>query len=181
VERIINKEQTKDNEINYNQTSIIMGINQWFAALFSAIACVPIAGSAGFIKTTKLVNRLPFIIGSVGLALSSFFPFITYFFAAIPAPVGYATVFISFSTMVGIGLKEYTAVSFTDENLFIIGFSFMIGIGSMLIPIHALVNLPQFLMTIANNGLVLGVITCMVLEQVSKYKHKDSKAAGSSI
>ena len=102
----------------------------------------------------------------------SFFPMITLFFSSLPIPVGYATVFLSFSTMIGIGLKEYQSVMKDERKLFIIGLSLMAGMSSMFIPPLALAHVPRFLVTLLNNGLVLGVILCILLEQGLKISEK---------
>jgi xanthine/uracil permease len=156
----------------YNRSGLIMGVNQMLAGLFSAIGSVPLSITAGFIHTTKMKEKLPFIIGS-GLILGmSFFPIITMFFASLPIPVGYATLFLSFSNMIGIGLKEYASVGTGERNLFIIGISLMVGIGSLFIPTESLLHLPRFLAPLMNNGLVLGVITCILLEQGIRLKDR---------
>lgn len=158
--------------VNYTRSSIVMGINQALAGLFSTVGFVPISYTAGFILTTKMKERLPFIVGSIFIMGMSFFPMITLFFSSLPIPVGYATVFLSFSTMIGIGLKEYQSVMKDERRLFIIGLSLMAGMGSMFIPPLALAHVPRFLVTLLNNGLVLGVILCILLEQGLKISEK---------
>jgi xanthine/uracil permease len=164
VEKVVQPEQPA----NYTRSSIVMGINQALAGLFSTVGFVPISYTAGFILTTKMKERMPFIVGSILILAMSFFPLITLFFSSLPIPVGYATVFLSFSTMIGIGLKEYQSVIHEERKTFIIGLSLMAGMGSMFIPPLALAHVPRFLVTLMNNGLVLGVILCILLEQGMK-------------
>ena len=65
----------------FKQAGIITGINQLLGGLFSAIGPVAISGSAGFIATTNIYKRLPFILGSSFIIVVSIFPKITSFFA----------------------------------------------------------------------------------------------------
>ena len=153
-----------------------MGINQWLAGLFSAVACVPISGTAGFMATTNIVTRLPFILGSVIIMGLSLFPQLTAFFASVPAPVGFATLFLPFANMIGMGLKEYVSVSPGEREYLIIGFSLMIGIGTMAIPASALQGLPSLLLPVANNGLVLGTLTAILLEQAFHFYDRKQQA-----
>jgi xanthine/uracil permease len=173
VEKAYESENEKYEPINYNRSSIIMGLNTWIAGLFSAVASVPISGASGFILTTKMFSRLAFILGNAFIIIISFFPPLTFFFAGIPAPVGYATIFLPFSSMIGLAFREYKSELKSDINLFIISTSLMVGIGSLFIPASALKEWPSIIVTLLSNGLIMGMLTCMALEQF--YKRKDSK------
>ncbi|MDK2799121.1 MAG: hypothetical protein PWP27_682 [Clostridiales bacterium] len=80
-------------------------------------------------------------------------------------PVGYATIFLASSNMINMALKEYSAATANEYKMFIISTSLMVGIGSMFVPVEALQYVPSFLASLLNNGLILGVITCILLEQ----------------
>lgn len=166
VESVLKKQTNMYQPPNDNRASIVMGFNQWFAGLFGAVAPVPISGTAGFLMTTQIVERLPFILANILLVLISFFPSVTAVVANLPTPVGYAVVFLPIASLAGLGLREYQSISLGERELFIISASLMIGIGSLFVPASSLASLPDFLKTVANNGLILGMITCMLLEQL---------------
>ncbi|WP_026676231.1 purine/pyrimidine permease [Fictibacillus gelatini] len=170
VEKTYKNAKVSTTPIPFNRVTVMMGINTWIAGIFSAVACVPISATAGFILTTKIYQRLPFLIGSMIMLVVSFFPALTHFFANLPAPVGYATMFLPFSSLIAIAFNEYRLLNFTENTSLIISISLMIGIGSLFIPASALTGLPSLLTTILNNGLVLGMIVCMILERVLKNK-----------
>ncbi|MBN3554791.1 purine/pyrimidine permease [Fictibacillus nanhaiensis] len=172
VEKAYETEKKDYEPINYNRSSIMMGINTWIAGLFSAVASVPISGAAGFILTTKMFSKLAFIIGNALIILISFLPPLTFFFAGIPAPVGYATIFLPFSSMIGLAFKEYKSELKSENNLFIISTSLMVGFGSLFIPAAALKEWPNIIVTLLSNGLIMGMLTCMILEQF--YKRRNS-------
>ncbi|MDT2273608.1 purine/pyrimidine permease [Paenibacillus larvae] len=48
------------------------------------MGCVPISGTAGFVLTTGIYQRLPFIIASFFMIRISFFPVLTSFFLPFP-------------------------------------------------------------------------------------------------
>ncbi|MGM7685049.1 purine/pyrimidine permease [Cytobacillus sp. Hm23] len=163
------QEHTKNYEaVNYNKASFVMGIIQWLSGIFSAIGSVPISGSAGFIAMTKIINRLPFILGNVFIILLSFIPMFTTYAAMIPEPVGYAILFYPFTIMIGLALKDYQSTQLGDREYFIIGFSLLVGIGLLFIPGQAINELPSMLRPIINNGLVVGTVICITLDQVIK-------------
>ncbi|HET7658045.1 MAG TPA: purine/pyrimidine permease, partial [Bacillales bacterium] len=73
---------------SYNRPGFVMGINQMLAGLFSCVGGVPMSSAAGFISTTKIRERLPFLLGSAAVLVISLFPSVMAFFASIPMPVG---------------------------------------------------------------------------------------------
>lgn len=162
---VVKKVSESKEEPNYNKASFFMGINQILAGVFSSVGFVPVSSAAGFITTTKIKDKLPFIGGALLILIISFFPPVTLFFASLPVPVGYATIFLAFSNLIVMALKEYSTVLDDSSRLSIIGCSLMIGIGSMFVPVEALKTVPKFLTSVLNNGLILGVITCIILEQ----------------
>lgn len=153
--------------LDYNRAGWVMGINQILAGIFSTLGFVPVTTSAGFIITTKIKEKLPFIIGSMIVVFISFFPPITLFFSSIPTPVGYAVTFLPFSNLIVMALREYEKMKGEDER-FIAAVSIIVGVGAMFISSESLKYLPRFLAPLFNNGLMMGVITSMVLQEINK-------------
>lgn len=114
------------------------------------------------------------MIGSGAIVLMSLFPAIPVLFSTLPTPVAYAVVVLPFANILMVGLKEIAKSLDNDQNMFIVGLSLMVGVGSMLIPSVATVELPHYLIPLMNNGLILGVLTCIGLEQTLKLwdKHR---------
>ncbi|GGH86121.1 purine/pyrimidine permease [Pullulanibacillus pueri] len=148
------------------RTSFIMGLNQILSGLFPTIGGVPISGSAGFILTTRIKDRLPFLIGSLIILILSFFPVIMGFFAALPAPVGYATLFISMAGIIGLGLQSLKGELHNEKKVTVVCLSIMAGTGILLLPQSALQGLPSVLSSLLHNGLVVGVVIAVILDQL---------------
>lgn len=157
-------------KVNYNRSGFVMGINHFISGIFSTVGGIPISAAAGFIFTTKIKEKLPFLIGSALIMMMSFFPAVMGFFASLPVPVGYATLFLSISSLIGIGLQEYRSVLDNEHARFIAGISLMAGIGTMFVPGEAWEHLPGGITSIFNNGLILGVLVCIAAEQFMKKK-----------
>lgn len=155
-------------KINYNRSSFIMGINHIIAGCFSVIGSVPIAGVAGFIETTKVKEKLPYLIGSAAILLMSFFPIIMTFLASLPVPVGYATLFLSISSLAGIGINALKPALTELHGPSILSLSLMAGFGLTVLPEKALDQLPDAVTSFISNGLIIGVIICILLEQLFK-------------
>lgn len=156
-------EAPPQSENYYNRSSFVLGINHVLAGLFSTAGFVPVAFSAGFIITTRIKERLPFIIGSFLIFAISFFPVITHVFSLIPVPVGFAVSLLSFSRLMSLGIKEYASGPGNERQALIIGISLMIGMGCMFISSEALTHVPTFLVSVLNNGMIMGVLACILL------------------
>ncbi|MFF2480350.1 purine/pyrimidine permease [Paenibacillus sp. NPDC058071] len=163
----------------YRRSGIVMGVNQLLSGAFSAVGCVSNSHSAGFVASTRMTKRLPFIIGCLLLIVAGFFPFLTTSLASVPVPVAFAVIFYSFAHLLSAGLKELGAVLHDEKKLTIVAFSLFAGVGSMFIPAASLAQLPDVLKPILNNGLVVGVLASIVLEQA--WKWKDTLSSGSGI
>jgi xanthine/uracil permease len=172
VEKVVKTDESADR----NRSVLVMGGSQMLSGVFSTVGFVPLSYTAGFILTTKMKEKLPFLLGSLLLLLISFFPPVTMWFASIPVPVGYASVFLSFANMIGMGLKELADTGLDERNRYVVGISLMTGMGSMFLPAAFLSQLPAFISPLASNGLLVGVFTCILLEQATKVR--DDAGAG---
>ncbi|PEA27678.1 purine permease [Bacillus cereus] len=164
VQKVVSKYEEDAAPDRFKQAGIITGINQLLGGLFSAIGPVAISGSAGFIATTNIYKRLPFMLGSSFIILVSIFPKITSFFAAIPVAVGYAAIYPVFASMIGLAFREYDTVQNKERLFKVAGLSIFTGVGVMFIPAEAFSTLPPFLASFLSNGLVLGSVMAILLE-----------------
>ena len=142
------------------------GVNTILSGGLSVVGLVPLSVSAGFIMTTGIRARLPFIIGAVLIAISGLLPFVGQFFAMLPAEVAYAATFIPFAQMLSFGVRDLMGVEPSNRNLLIIGMTMMVGVGVMFLPPDALSSLAPWARNLFANGLLVGLILCLLLEHV---------------
>lgn len=164
-----------------NRAGIVSGVIHLLAGTFNAIGSVPISGTAAFISQTKNTNRTPFIIGNVLIVLISLSPVVTSFFAALPIAVGYAALVPTFGFgTIGIALNQLDQVSDKTTRNLAVGACWFIGIGVMFLPSTAFAGLNPLLRTICSNGLIVGAIVVIVLEQILKRtaKSREKTAIG---
>lgn len=171
VKQVVKPEKTE----SMRKVSFIMGINQILAGIFPTVGGVPISGSAGFILTTRIKERLPFLIGAAIILIMSFFPVITVFFAALPAPVGYATLFVSMAGILGLGMNTVKQDLGNEKKILVISVAIMVGCGVLLLPGETLTALPSVIQSLLHNGLVVGVVVAMILDQVFGRQVKRNK------
>ncbi|MCY8980101.1 purine/pyrimidine permease [Bacillus halotolerans] len=155
-----------------------------FAAAFShllsglsgAIAPVPISGAAGFIETTKMPSKKPFVLGSMLVVLISVIPFFMNAFASLPSPVGFAVNFVVFSAMVGLAFAEFDSYEKSELKRVraVIGISLLTGVGIMFVPESALKDMHPVFISLLSNGLVLGTLAAIAIDQFQLWRRRKS-------
>jgi len=157
-----------------NRSSWVGGLSNAVSALFSTVGMVPLSISAGFIQMTGQKRLMPFLIACAALVIVSFFPILTSFLAMLPGPVAYAAMLASFTQMVGIGLRSLWSREPDQRRLTIIGVSISLGTGVMFLPPEVFVHVPSVLQYVAGNGLMVGTLIALILEQVWRERPKKS-------
>ncbi|MED4600822.1 purine/pyrimidine permease [Paenibacillus validus] len=144
---------------------LISGVSTILASVFSTIATVPFSVSSGFVRTTGQTRMLPFFIACLAFAAASFFPFVYAFLSTLPEPVANAAMLALFSQMVGIGISSVLKETLDQRRLTILGLSLTLGTGVMFLPQAVFSGLPTVLQYIMSNGVLVGILTALLLEQ----------------
>lgn len=159
----------------FTKSGFVSGFNQLLGGVFSAIGSVPISGAAGFVSATRMYSIIPFIMGSAMIIIISLIPKVMNLFASLPAPVGYAVTTVIFIKMVGLALGEYRKEHDLERIHFVTGISFIIGVGAMFVPASAFNHVPVVVASILNNGLILGTVIGILVEQTILFKRRKNK------
>ena len=77
---------------------------------------------------------------------------------------------VIFSLILGQGLKEFKKVDIGNREAYIIGISMICGMGVMFLPDETFDAFPKMLHFILSNGLVVGTVMAMALEQIFRKK-----------
>ncbi|SFK12669.1 Xanthine/uracil permease [Halobacillus dabanensis] len=157
-----------------NKGSSFLGVNHGITAIFSAVANVSLASSSGFMQLTGQKGKRPFLYASLLLVVFSFSPPIVAFISGIPAPVANAALLATFVQLMGLGLSNMTSEPLDERRLTILGISFLLGIGLMFLPSEAFAGVPPILQNLLSNGLLVGTVLVIVLNQVWKVSNKSS-------
>ncbi|MTH55610.1 purine permease [Bacillus mangrovi] len=173
VQALYGKE--KEDRHRGKRAGFFAGISHIISGAAGAVGPVPISGAAGFITTTGNGARLPFIIANLMIMAMSMLPAVLNLFAALPAPVGFAVQFVVFSGMIGMALRQLNETADKERMLYAMGIALLAGTGAMYVPPEAFKGFPPVLISIFNNGLILGTITAIAADQLTlkfgKHKH----------
>lgn len=166
--------KTSDYRKQINHGTALSGINTSLSGIFSSIANVPVASSAGFIALTGQKDKKPFIYANLLLILIAFFPPIVSIISSIPAPIANATLMASFIHLVTLGFQNVSLQPLDFRKCTILGIAYLIGMGTMFLPTEIFFDLPSFAQNVLSNGLLVGTSVAIIIEQLWKEK-TDSK------
>ncbi|MFC4403034.1 purine/pyrimidine permease [Gracilibacillus xinjiangensis] len=158
--------QKKDFRKEVNQGTIFSGINHSLAGIFSSIANVPLATSAGFIGLTGQKRKMPFIYASILLVIIALFPPVVALISSIPSPIANAALMASFVQLVGLAVNNVTLENLDTRKMTIVGVAYLFGMGTMFLPTEVFAEFPSYLQNLLSNGLLVGTAIVIVLEQL---------------
>lgn len=160
---------SKENEKKtLNRGVWVGGISHVISSLFSTIGIVPLPASAGFIQLTGQNKIKSFLIASIILAAISFIPSVVNFISMLPGPIANAAVLATFVQMVGISIQSILREELNQRRLTILGITLLISLGVMFLPETAFSEIPSSLQYIISNGLLVGTMSVILLEQFWK-------------
>ncbi|CAM5796025.1 MULTISPECIES: purine/pyrimidine permease [Brevibacillus] len=158
--------QTPPTVSQYNRGGVFTGVSHMLSGVSGVVGMIPLSIAAAVIETTKMAARLPFLVAMAGMMLIGLLPAVSQFLAALPTPVAYAGMFITYTQLLGFGLKDIASVKLDTRAITVAGSSILVGIGVMFVPTTAWQHLPSLASFLFGNGLLLGVLVSLVLEHV---------------
>ncbi len=164
----------------FNRGGIFNGISHILSGASGVVGMISLSLAAAVIKTTNMAARLPFMLAMIAMMLIGIFPGITHFLSSIPTPVAYAAMFVTYTQLLGFGLKDFARSKLEERDIIVIGSSLLIGIGVMFIPTEAWKHLNPMLSYLFGNGLLLGVLVALLMEHVILPERKRNKEQRSS-
>ena len=164
----VREEKARVSYGDMNRSSFTLGVNHGISGIFSGIAVITLASSAGFLKLTGEKRIRPFLIASAVLILASFFPSMIYYLAQIPAPIANAALLATFVELMGLGIKNLFSNRLDDRNTTIITVSLLIGSGLMFFPADSFSGLSDMVRQVVSNGLLVGTAIAVILEVIWK-------------
>jgi len=160
-------------EAQINRGTICFGITNLATSLFCTIGFVPFATSIGIIRMTSVATRKPFYIGSAAMIVLGIIGPVGLFFASIPPAVGYGSLSVLFAIIIKQGTDFVKKAELTERKGFAFGLAMLVGTGLMMQPFELFNSLPSIIEPFVTNGLLVGVILSIVLEQALKEKQKN--------
>ncbi|WP_225435324.1 uracil/xanthine transporter [Bacillus aerolatus] len=157
------KEKVEENQ--YRRSIFITGIFAFISAIFGLVPYTPFTSTIGFLESTKLLKREPFIISGFLFTLLGIIPSIGGFLGTMPLTVGNAVLFVAYLQLFGTALNSLKGTFFNSETIFRLAGPVLIGVSIMNIPPILFGSVPVLLQPLITNGLIMGVFISIFLEK----------------
>lgn len=158
-----------DKPKQYRYSLIITGIFSMIAPVFGLVPYTPFTSSIGFLQSTQLYERKPFLIGGILLSLIGIIPPIITFLATMPITVGNAVLFVAYIQLFGTAFNSTKGQIFTSNTIFRIAAPVLVGVSLMNSSPTIFGNLPMYLQPFLTNGLIMGMVLSIMLEKFVKW------------
>ncbi|MBU8878566.1 purine permease [Bacillus sp. FJAT-29790] len=154
------------------------GLAVVIGGIFNAFPYTSFSQNVGLVALTKVKTRNVVISAGVILMILGLLPKIAALTTIIPMAVLGGAMIPMFGMVIASGVRMLSAVDFSkNENLLIVACSIGIGLGSAVVP-AIYESLPTSVRLLAENGIVLGSLTAILLNLVFNYKELNSSNSG---
>lgn len=171
AKQVIHKETTNK---NYRQSIFITTLFTIVGTGFGLVSYTPFTSSIGFLQSTRIFERKPFIIGGAMLTFIGLIPIFGAFLSTMPITVGNSVLFVAYLQLFGTAYGSLNGKTFNSNTIFRVAIPILIGISLMNVSPDVFANLPVFLQPFITNGLIMGMLISIVLEKTVKWsKYED--------
>ncbi|USK31354.1 uracil/xanthine transporter (plasmid) [Bacillus sp. CMF21] len=158
----------------YRRSFTISGAFTIISGLFGMVPYAPYVSSIGFLNQTRILERLPFILGGVMFIVMGVIPDIGNLMVKMPLSVGSAALLVAYMRLLQSALGYFAQIEMTEANLYRVAAPLFIGIIFMAFPAEYFVSVPASIRPLVSNGLLIGILMALVLEN-THFGHSQGK------
>ncbi|GAA3400006.1 uracil/xanthine transporter [Paenibacillus hodogayensis] len=126
----------------------------------------PYSSTLGFLQTTGLLKRGPFLLGAAMFIVIGLVPPLGEHLSAMPMTVAQAVLFVAYWPLFGSALRAASKLTLTNGVVTRLAGPVVLGVSLMNVPAEAFLELPPFIRPLIGNGLLMGVLVAVVAENV---------------
>lgn len=149
----------------YHFSYLLTGLYSIFASLFGLITFAPFASSIGFLESTQIFERRPFIIGGILTSFVGIIPPVGLLLATLPISVGSAVLFTAYLQLFGTSLRSLNNYEFDSNTILRLAGPVLFGVSLMAVDPHLFSSLPAIIQPLLSNGFIMGVLLSIGMER----------------
>lgn len=169
-------EELYDNQTStsrYKASYYVTGAGTIVAGLFGLIPLGPYSSSIGFLQSTKILQRGPFILGSILFVILGLVPALGGFFSTLPAPIGDAVLFVAYLQLFSTAIRNIRKLKIETVSLYRLTIPMLVGLSLLNAPPETFSSFPVMLQPLISNGLLVGVLLSVIMEFIARNKKKE--------
>ncbi|HZG71515.1 MAG TPA: uracil/xanthine transporter [Chondromyces sp.] len=158
--------QTPASAKQYRNSFSISGLFGVISGFLGMVPYAPYVSSIGFLNQTKILRRLPFIIGGAMFMLMGIVPAISNLMAKLPLSVGSAVLLVAYLRLLHSSLQYFAQIELNPPNIYRLAIPLFTGIILMTFPSSYFETIPGTLRPLLSNGLLVGILLSLLLENI---------------
>ncbi|MDW0108768.1 uracil/xanthine transporter [Sporosarcina aquimarina] len=157
----------------YQASYYVTGVGTIVAGLFGLIPFGPYSSSIGFLQSTRIFQRGPFILGSALFIVLGLIPALGGFFSTMPETVGDSVLFVAYLQLFSTAIRNVRRLPLDNISMHRITIPMLVGLSILNVPPETFSAFPVMLQPLISNGLLVGVLLSVIMELASRNKLKE--------
>ncbi|MDX8289381.1 uracil/xanthine transporter [Metabacillus indicus] len=162
--------QDKPEPASFRRSFFLTGSYSVFASVLGLVSYAPFTSTIGFLESTQLLRRKPFLIGGAMITIMGIFPPLVAILVTLPVTVGNAVLFVAYLQLFGTALKSIQGTAFDSKTIFRIAAPLLIGVSIMNTDPAVFRDLSVYISPLLSNGLMMGILLSILLEAFVKWE-----------
>lgn len=150
----------------YRASFSITGILNMISGVIGLVPYAPYTSSLGFLQSTGIRERAPFIAGSAMFIMLGLIPPLGKFFSLMPLSIGHTVLFVAYLQLFGSALRNIEGLTFTPRTIYRIAIPTLLGMTIMNLPTEAFSSLPTLIQPLLSNGLLMGILLALLIDNL---------------
>lgn len=165
---------SKTTSRQYRRSFTISGVFTMISGLFGMVPYAPYVSSIGFLSQTRILERLPFILGGGMFMVMGAIPAIGNLMSKMPLSIGSAALLVAYMRLLQTALGYFAQIKMTTANFYRVAIPLFTGIIFMTFPSDYFLSIPAPLRPLLSNGLLVGILLALILENIRFYRGKSN-------
>lgn len=153
----------------YRRSFAVTGTVNAVSGLLGLVPYAPYVSSIGFLRQTGILDRRPFVLGSLLFVAMGLIPWFGQLFLHLPLSVGSAVLFVAYLPLVLSALDFFRQVPWDTANIYRLSVPLLVGIVIMTLPADVFTSFPAWIRPLVSNGLLMGILLSLLLENGRRF------------
>ena len=139
------------------------------SGVLGLVPYAPYVSSIGFLRQTGILDRRPFVLGSLMFVAMGLIPWIGQWFLHLPLSVGSAVLFVAYLPLVLSAFDFFRLMRWDASNIYRIAVQLFVGVAIMTLPAAYFASFPAWIRPLASNCLLMGILLSLALENGRRF------------
>lgn len=159
-----------------NRSYSLTGFYAIASSVLGLVSYAPFASSIGFLETTRIFDRRPFLIAGGLMIVLGLVPALGGFMSGLPVTVGNSVLFAAYLQLFNTSLRSLNGMAFNAITIHRLALPVLLGVALMTVDGDLLAGLPALVQPLLANGFIVGVLVSLLLEWTVKWERFEEKS-----